>query len=50
MCNFRKYTTLVQMDLFVVVFWSGHQCAGAVEPLHCYADVGVVHVFEHTVC
>jgi hypothetical protein len=49
MCTFRKYTTLVQTDLFVVMFWSGHHFAGAVEPLHWYADVDVVHVFDITV-
>jgi hypothetical protein len=46
MCTFRKYITLVQMVLFVVDFWPGHHFAGAVEPLHWYADVDVVHVVQ----
>jgi hypothetical protein len=49
MCTFRKYTRLVQVVFFVVVFWPGHHCVGAVEPLHWDADVGFFHVFEHTV-
>jgi hypothetical protein len=49
MCTFRKYTTLVQMVLFVVVFWSGHYCAGVVEPLHSWKTyVEILHLYPFT--